>query len=125
MPQIFNVEDFNPDREIIRQSLNAISADIGIAMREAGLGAIPTYVVIPNSGFAVATVMTPLDPTEEVWARIMEIACRVIQERIGGGKLQTRAMAWTMANEPSGAADVAAGTIGEPPVSTEGHAVVA
>jgi hypothetical protein len=100
MPQICNVEDFNPDREMIRQSLDAISADIGIAMREAGLGAIPTYVVIPNSGLAVATVMTPLDPTEEIWARIMEIACRVIQEKIGSGQLQTRAMAWTMANEP-------------------------
>jgi hypothetical protein len=38
MPQICNVEDFNPDREMIRQSLDAISADIGMAMRNAGLG---------------------------------------------------------------------------------------
>jgi hypothetical protein len=42
MPKIFNVEGFNPDRETIRQSLDAISADIGMAMREAGLSAIPT-----------------------------------------------------------------------------------
>jgi hypothetical protein len=105
MPQISNIEDFDPDREMIRQSLDAISSDIGMAMRDAGLGGIPTYVVIPNSGFAIATVMTPLDPTEEVWARIMEIACRVIQEKIGSGRLHTREMAWTMANEPSGVAD--------------------
>jgi hypothetical protein len=123
MPQICNIEDFDPDREMIRQSLDAISTDIGMAMRDSGLGAIPTYVVIPNSGNAVATVMTPLDPTEEVWARIMEIACRVIQEKIGSGRLHTREMAWTMANEPSGVPDVTAGPIGEPAVSAEGPVV--
>ena len=68
-------------------------------------GTVASIIVIPNSGSAVATVMTPLDPTEEVWARIMEIACRVIQEKIGSGRLHTREMACTMANEPSGVAD--------------------
>jgi hypothetical protein len=124
MPQICSIEDCDPDREMIRQSLDAISADIGVAMRDAGLGAIPTYVVIPNSGNAVATVMTPLDPTEEIWARIMEIACRVIQEKIGSGRLHTRDMAWTMANEPTGVADVTAGPMGETVVFAEGPAVV-
>jgi hypothetical protein len=117
MPQICNVEDFDPDRETIRQSLDAVSSDIGMAMRDAGLGAIPVFILVPNSGNAVATVMTPLDPTEEVWARIMEIACRVIQEKIGSGRLHTREMAWTMANELDGVPDVAAGPIGESAVS--------
>jgi hypothetical protein len=124
MPQICNIEDFDPDREMIRQSLDAISSDIGMAMRDAGLGGTPTYIVVPNSGSAVVTVMTPLDPTDEDWARIMEIACRVIQEKIGSGRLKTREMAWAMANEPSGVPGVTAGAIGEPAVSAEDSAVV-
>src|SRR5215467_11834578 len=103
MPQMCNVEDFNPDREVIRQSLDAISADIGMAMRDAGLGAIPTFIVIPNSGDALVTVMTPIDPSEADWDSVMEIACQVIQAKLGFERLITREMAWTMANEPIGA----------------------
>jgi hypothetical protein len=124
MPQICNVEDFNPDREMIRQSLDTISADIGMAMRDAGLGAIPTFVVVPNSGTALVTVMTPLDPSEAEWDRVMEIACQVIQAKLGTERLHTRGMAWTMANEPSGDPDVTAGPIEKTTVSAKGPAEV-
>jgi hypothetical protein len=85
---------------MIRHSLDAISANIGMAIRDAGLGTIPTYIVVPHSGNAVAMVMTPLDPLEADWDRVMEIACQVIQARRGIERLHTREMAWTMANEP-------------------------
>jgi hypothetical protein len=124
MPQICNVEDFNPNREMIRQSLDAISTDIRMATLDAGLGSIPTYLVLPNSGNALAMVMTPLDPSEADWDRVMEIACQVIQAKLGTARLHARELAWTMANEPSDAAEVTAGPIGEPAVSAEGPAAV-
>jgi hypothetical protein len=124
MPQISNIEDSDPDRDIIRQSLDAISADIGMAMRDAGLGAIPTYIVVPNSGTALVTVMTPLDPTEADWDHVMEIACEAIRAKLGTERLHTRDMAWTMANDPCGTPDVSAGPVGEAVVSDEGPAVV-
>jgi hypothetical protein len=111
MPQISNIDDCDPDREMIRQSLDAISADIGVAMRNAGLGAIPTFIVLPNSGNALAMVMTPHDPSQADWDRVTDIACRVIREKIGGDGLHTRGMAWAMASEPSGVPDVTAGPI--------------
>jgi hypothetical protein len=109
---------------MIRESLDSISADIGMAMRDAGLGAIPICIGIPNSGDALAMVMTPLDPTQADWDHVMEIACGVIRDKIGSGRLRTREMSWAMANEPSGVSEVAAGPIGNPPVSAEGSAVV-
>jgi hypothetical protein len=78
MRKIFNVEDFNPDREMIRQSLDPISADIRMAMRDAGVGSFPIYLVLPNLGNALAMVTMPLDPSDADWDRVMEIACRVI-----------------------------------------------
>ena len=122
MPQLHAIEDSNLDREIIRQSLDAISADIGVAIRDAGLGAIPTYIVIPNSGNALATVMTPRDPSPNDWERIMEIACRVIQDKLGSGRLHTREMAWALANEPSVADEATADPTRETVFSEEGSA---
>jgi hypothetical protein len=123
MPQLGNIEDFDQNREMVRQSRDAISADIGMAMRDAGLGAIPTYIVLSNSGNALAMVMTPLDPSQADWDRVMEIACQVIQAKLGTERLHTREMAWVMANDPSGAADVTAGPIGEPAISAENPVV--
>ena len=124
MPQICTIEDSDPNRDLIRQSLDTIANDVRMAMRDAGLGSIPTYIVIPNSGDAIATVMTPLDDvSDDVWALVMEIACRVIQEKIGGGKLRTHEMAWTMANEPDGAADVTVGPVAKTVGPGEGSAV--
>jgi hypothetical protein len=48
MPQMCNIEDFDPDRDMIRQSLDAMANDIGMAMRDAGLADILTYLVIPK-----------------------------------------------------------------------------
>jgi hypothetical protein len=124
MPQICNIEDFDPNRELIRQSLDTIANDVRMAMRDDGLGTIPTYIVIPNSGDAIATVMTPLDDvSDDVWAQIMEIAWSVIQDKIGSGRLRTRAMVWTMANEPSGIADETVDPVGQAAGPGESSAV--
>ena len=117
MPQMCNIEDFDPDRDMIRQSLDAMANDIGMAMRDAGLADIPTYLVIPNSGSAIATLMTPLDPSDDDWARALEIACQVIQKKLGSTKLYTCEMAWTTANEPSGVAEATSNAVSRSPTS--------
>ena len=93
-------------RESIRGSLNEITNDIGMAMRDAGLGRIPIYMVIPNSGDALASLATPLEPSDEEWSRIMAIAFRVIQEKIGCGKLYSRTLSCATVNEPVAATEV-------------------
>jgi hypothetical protein len=95
-------------RESIKGSLNEITNDIGMAMRDAGLGSIPIYMVIPKSGDALASLATPVNPSEEEWSCIMDIAFKVIQEKIGCGELCSRALSCAAVNEPMVVADVKA-----------------
>ena len=44
-------------RDIIRQSLDAIANDIGMAMRDVGL-TFPVYITVRNSGDALVTIAT-------------------------------------------------------------------
>jgi hypothetical protein len=47
-------------RDIIRQSLDAIVNDIGMAMRDVGL-TFPLYITVRNSGDTLVTIATSLD----------------------------------------------------------------
>jgi hypothetical protein len=47
-------------RENIRKALSEITNDIGVALRDAGLGNSPVFLVVP---LAVATLATPMDPS--------------------------------------------------------------
>ena len=51
-------------RDIIRQSLNEIANDIGMAMRDVGL-TFPLYMTVRNSGDALVTIATTLDPSDD------------------------------------------------------------
>jgi hypothetical protein len=96
-------------RDIIRQSLDAISNDIGTAMRDVGL-TFPLYITVRNSGDSLVTIATPLDPSDEQWQHAREIVCRTLEERIGRGRLQGRELACAIANAGAiNAADVTAG----------------
>ena len=50
-------------RETIRESLDAIANDIGMAMRDVGLR-FPVYITVRASGDSLATIATPLDPSD-------------------------------------------------------------
>ena len=50
-------------RETIRQSLDAIGNDIGMAMRDVGQ-TFPVYITVGTSGNSLATIATPLDPSD-------------------------------------------------------------
>jgi hypothetical protein len=95
-------------RDIIRQSINEIANDIGIKMRDGGL-TFPLYITVRNSGDALVTIATPLDPPDTDWQRAREIVCRTLQERVGCGRLGGRELACAIANAGAiHAADVTA-----------------
>jgi hypothetical protein len=84
-------------RDNIRQSLDAIVNDIGMAMRDVGL-TFPVYITVRNSGDTLVTIATSLDPSDEQWQHAREIVCRTLEERIGCGRLQARELACAIAN---------------------------
>ena len=106
MPQI-TPDDLELQRDSIRGSLNEINNDIAMEMRDAGFGGIPVYLAIPNSGAALATLATPLDDVPDgEWPQVLEIACRVIQRRIGSGQLCSRELTCTAINTAITSADI-------------------
>jgi hypothetical protein len=94
-------------RETIRQSLDAIANDIGMALRDIGL-TFPVFLTVPNSGLSLVTFATPIDPTDEDWSRATEIVCQAIEGRIGASKLRGAALQCAMARATMSAADVTA-----------------
>jgi hypothetical protein len=95
-------------RDIIRQSLDAIVNDIGMAMRDVGL-TFPVYITVRNSGDALVTIATPFDPSDEEWRQASAIVCRTLEERVGCGRLGGRELACGVANAGAiNAADVTA-----------------
>src|SRR6476659_2152125 len=97
MPQL--VEPTSPDaqREIIRQSLDEIAAEVGTALCEAHL-AFPVFLTVPNSGESLATMACPLDPSDADWSRASAIVCRIIGQRLGDARLCGRPMICALAN---------------------------
>jgi hypothetical protein len=95
--QIDRDDSLDAQRDIIRQSLNDITNDIGIAMRDSGL-TFPVYITVRNSGDALVTIASPLDPSDEQWQQASAIVCRTLEERVGCGRLQGRELACAIAN---------------------------
>ena len=84
-------------RDIIRQSLDDIANDIGIAMRDVGL-TFPVYMTVRNSGDALVTIATTLDPSSADWQQASEIVCRIIEEKVGCGRLRGQELPCSIAN---------------------------
>jgi hypothetical protein len=96
-------------REIIRETLNEIANDVGMIMRDEGLG-FPVYITVRNSGDSLATIATTLDPTDAEWSRASAIVCEVIEKRIGDGKLCGRELPCAVVNAaPISVAEVSPG----------------
>ena len=107
-PQTGSDMRLDAQRDIIRQSLDAIVNDIGMAMRDVGL-TFPLYITVRNSGDALVTIATSLDPSDEDWQQASAIVCRTLEERVGCGRLRGRELACAIANAGSiNAADVTA-----------------
>jgi hypothetical protein len=101
-------DTLDAQRDIIRQSLDAITTDIGMAMRDVGL-TFPLYITVRNSGDALVTIVTPLDPSDTDWRQASEIVCRTLEDRTGCDRLRGRELACAIANAGAiNAADVTA-----------------
>ena len=99
-------DKLDAQRDIIRQSINEIANDIGMAMRDVGL-TFPVYITVRNSGDALVTIATPLDPSDADWQRASAIICRTLEERVGCDRLRGRELACAIVNAGSiNAADV-------------------
>jgi hypothetical protein len=100
-------DSLDAQRDTIRQSLNEIVNDIGMAMRDIGL-TFPVYITVRNSGDALVTVATPLDPSDADWQHASSIVCQIIEEKVGCGRLRSLELACAVANGSVAAADVTA-----------------
>jgi hypothetical protein len=101
-------DNLDDKRDIIRRSINDIAADIGMKMRDVGL-TFPLYITVRNSGDALVTIATPLDPCDADWHQASAIVCRTLEERVGCDRLRGRELACAIANDASrNAADVTA-----------------
>jgi hypothetical protein len=66
MPQV-SADRLDAHRENVKKSLDEITNDIGMALRDAGL-MLPVFITVPASGNALATIATPLG-NSHVWLR--------------------------------------------------------
>jgi hypothetical protein len=101
-------DKLNAQRDIIRQSLNEIANDIGMAMRDVGL-TFPLYITVRNSGDSLVTIATPVDPSDTDWQQASAIVCRTLEGWTGCDRLRGRELACAIANAGAiNAADVTA-----------------
>jgi hypothetical protein len=103
-------DDIEDKRKIIRNCLSEIVVKVGKRLREAELSC-PIFLTVPNSGNAVVMMATPLDPSDEDWARVGDIVRTTVSERLNGLKLRNREMICGAANVPISTAEI---TVVEP-----------
>jgi hypothetical protein len=101
-------DDQDTVREAIRRSLNEIAAQLNSALIAAGI-ACPVYICVPMSGDALVTLATPLDPSDDEWNRVSQIACQIVSEKTGITQLRSRGLVCAMAGTAMGAAELAVG----------------
>ena len=109
MPQIIEPTDARREaqREIIRQSLDEIAAEVATALRDAHLD-FPVFLTVPNSGDSLATMACPLDPSDATGHMLQPSSVGIIGKRLGDVRLRGRALHCAVANATMGAADVMA-----------------
>ena len=66
-------------------------------MRDVGL-TFPVYMTVRNSGDALVTIATTLDPSDADWQQASEIVCRIIEEKVGCDRLRGQELPCAIAN---------------------------
>jgi hypothetical protein len=94
--------------QILVSLLNQIAAEVSAALSEAGIQ-IPIFFSIPSQGGAMLTFATPLDPTEEEWARVSQIICPIVASKIGATSVRSRTLPCVATGTSMGAADLLVG----------------
>ena len=94
-------------RAVLRQCLNDIIVEVENRLREAALNS-PIFLSVPNSGDAVVTMATALDPSDAEWSQAVDIVSHSVSERLGGLNLIKRDVICGVAKATMSAADLTA-----------------
>src|SRR5690349_7339771 len=89
--------DLDRQRVILRASINQITAEVEVALRDAGIG-FPVYIAVRDTGDSLATIATSTDPTDEYWKHASAITCKIIGDWVGNDRLRGRELACAIAN---------------------------
>jgi hypothetical protein len=92
------------NREVLRQHLDDIAITVERRLREAGLND-SVYLVIPNSGEALAIVGTNGDPPDEEWSRIADNIQQILSDYLDGIALCGQNLTFATANTSMNAAE--------------------
>jgi hypothetical protein len=95
-------------RQILGRSLSEVANEIGMTMRDAGLH-FPVYITLRDSGDSLATIATPLDPSDDDWQNAVDIVCRIVGNKVRCDRLIGRELTCAVANGPMIAAEVTSG----------------
>ena len=100
-------DDTSVSRRKLARLLDEVAAEVSVALNEAGLR-IPIFFSIPSSGSSYLTLATPCDPTNQSWACVCEIVCRIVASKIGVATLRSSDLPCVAAGVQMGAADLLA-----------------
>ena len=68
-----------------------------MALKDAGLHFL-VYISVRTSGDSMATVATPLDPSDTDWDRATTLVCQVLARWVGSDRLVGRPLVCAVAN---------------------------
>ena len=98
-------DEIDAKRSIVRESLDEIAAEMGIAMRDANLR-FPIGITTPSSGHAIVTIVTPLDPSDDDWAHTCAIVRQIVSEKLGGISMRSRSLPCAVVNATMSGAEI-------------------
>ncbi len=98
-------DDLETQRSTIRQSLDQIANDVGIAMRDAHLH-FPLGLTVPASWHAIVTIVTPVHPSDDDWSHTTAIAHQIVSKRLGGIGLCSRPLPCAIAKMTMSVAEI-------------------
>jgi hypothetical protein len=101
-------DDLEEKRSVIRQSLDEIANEVGIAMIDLQLK-FPLGLTVPSSGHAFITMVTHIDPSNvDDWERASAIVRQIVSKKLGGIRLRNRHLPCAMVNVTMSSADTTA-----------------
>jgi len=90
-------DDLDAQRAILTESIDNISREIGIALKDTDLH-FPGYISVRTDGNSLATFATPLDPSDTDWDHATTLVCQVLGRWVGCDKLIGRPLVCAVAN---------------------------
>jgi hypothetical protein len=90
-------DNLDAQRAILTNSIDDIAGNIGIALKDAGIH-FPVYISVRTSGDSLATIATPIDPSDADWNHATTLVCQVLDRWVGCDRLKGRPLVCAVAN---------------------------